>query len=372
MRPTISAKRFTLVLLSLFSVCCALQAQEKSSRFAHIKLPGEGDAVAVTPRNAFVKGGAKLWRIDTDKGSVEQIVDVSDKGWFTQVQGVASKGENLYYYVNGEGIYSLPIDGNTPTLVRPRSDEFVRNYEEAYSSMNVDPTGRYLLLYGWNENVAVFDILNDMKPICAYNDYVKDAYWQDNKLWAAALDKVVINTRQGRSMDNQDFINYGSNDQHGMTKIYLKNDNILPNMGEVEVSLGDSGELIRLIHNKGNGDLLLCTSTFSVSEPVTTVYKLNGLSATPVAKFKAYTRDIAAHNNKIVAQTGRGFLETTYGAIEDGEVKGVPIVTDLIKPRLWSGAKEEPYKIENARFMEYDKDGNLWIIDGQDLFVMYK
>ncbi|MDE6534971.1 MAG: hypothetical protein K2K82_03070, partial [Muribaculaceae bacterium] len=246
----------------------------------------------------------------------------------------------------------------------------------AYSAMNIDPTGCFLLLYGFNENAAMFDLNNGVKPVRVYNDYVTDAYWLNNMLWTAALDKVVINNREGRSMDNQDFIYYGSNDQHGMTKIFLNKDNILPNMGEVEVSLGDSGELVRLVYNKANGDLLLSTSSLNDGGD-TKVYKLTAKSAEApeaelVAEFKKYVKNIAAFGNKIVAYSPfESLVEVTYGATLDTPVKAEPIVTDLMKPAAYSGAKPEPYKIKYVTFMDFDADGNLWIANNRDVFVLF-
>lgn len=366
------------VIVAIASIGSAnmVRAQEKSANFAHVSFPDEVKAVAVNPHNAFARGYTKLWRINTDNWTIEQIDDVRDKGWSTQIQGVATDNDNVYYYVNGEGIYQMPVDGNSAKIVTPASDEFKRNYEEAYSAMNIDPTGRFLLLYGFNENAAMFDLKNGVKPVSAYNDYVSDAYWLNNMLWAAALDKVVINTREGRSMDNQDFIYYGSNDQHGITKIFLNNENILPNMGEVEMSLGDSGELVRLIYNKANGDLLLCTGSFTGG--TTKVYKLTADKAEtpkvePVAEFKKQTKNIAAYGNKIFAYAPyEGLTEVEYGTTFATPVKTEPIITDIMKPAAWSGAKPEPYKIKNITFMDFDNDGNLWLVNDRDLFVCFK
>lgn len=368
MRTTKLLSNPIIWILILFCFHPVAYSQEKSNKFAHIKLPDELKAVKVTPRYAFAHSNNKIWRIDRDKLTFEEIANIDGKGWFTEIQGIAADAKNLYYYVNGEGIYSIPIEGNTSTLVRPKGG-FTRNYEEAYSSMDIDPSGRYLLLYGWHENAAVFDILNDMNPICAYNDYVKDAHWLNNKLWAGTLDKVVLNNRKGKSMDNQDFIYYGSNDQHDMTKIYLNKDNILPNMGEIEMSIGDPGELKRLLYNKSNGDLLLCTSSFANN--TSNIYKITETGAEHVATLTGSYNDFAAYGNKLVA-CGGGFVEGTYGNKTIQELTTTEMETDIQRPKLWEGAKPEPYKIWTSNFMDFDKDGNLWIASNRDLFVKFK
>lgn len=363
---------FRVIIAAVLFLICVPQtaySQEKTQKFAHIQFPDELKAVKVTPRYAFAHSNNKIWRIDRDKLTFEEIAKIEGKGWFTQIQGITADANNLYYYVNGEGIYSIPLEGTTSTLVRPKSSSFTRKHEEDYSSMDIDPTGRYLLLYGWHENVAVFDIHNDMKPICAYNDYVHDAYWLNNMLWCGTLDKVVINNRKGKSMDNQDFINYGTNDQHDITKIYLQKNNILPNMGEIEMSIGDPGELIRLLYNKSNGDLLLCTSSFA--NKTSNIYKISTTGAEHVATLNDTFSNFAAYGNKIVAYTG-GFVEGTYGDKTPQELKSAAIITDIQKPLLWKGATPEPYEIWNCNFMDFDKDGNLWITYNRDLFVKYK
>lgn len=358
-----------IVAAVLFLICFPPTAfsQEKTQKFAHIQFPEELKAVKATPRYAFAHSPNKIWRIDRDKLTIEEIAMIEGKGWSTQIQGITADNNNLYYYVNGEGIYSIPLEGNTSTLVRPKSDKYTHKIEEDYESMDIDPSGRYLLLYGRHENAAVFDIHNDMNPICAYNDYVYDAYWLNNMLWCGTWGKVVVNNRKGKSMDNQDFINYGSNDQHDITKIYLKKDNILPNMGEIEMSIGDPGELCRLLYNKSNGDLLLCTSSFKRSN----IYKIGTKGAEHVATLDGCYSNFAAYGNKIVAYGG-GFVEGTYGDKTPQDMKCAAIITDIQKPLLWSGAKPEPYEIWNCNFMDFDRDGNLWIISGRDIFVKFK
>lgn len=374
MKTSTARLRSLIVILSLLIFGSSMSAQEKSARFVHIKLPSEPKAVVGDMRHAFVNDGKKVWRIDTDNWTLEEIAEVSADNWFTQIQAITSDANNVYYYVNGQGIYSIPVDGKTSTLIRPISEKkFTRNIEEAYDAMNIDPTGHYLLLYGWKENVAVFDINNNMEPVSVFNDYVKDAYWLDNKLWTATLDKVVINNRRGRSMNNQDFIYYGDNDQHDMTKIYLNKGNILPNMGELEMSIGDDGEVARLLYNKANGDLLLCTSKWPNKS---TVYKITSTGAVPVAELPEDCRDFAVYGNKIVG-VGRAFIETTYGTSNENNPEFKPIVTDLVPAPSWKGHKPDPLTIHEARYMDFDKDGNLWILTsvgmgGWDLFVMFK
>lgn len=358
-----------VIAVCLFFICVPQIAypQEKTQKFAHLQFPDEIKAVKVTPRYAFAHSNNKIWRIDRDKLTIEEIAKIEGKSWNTQIQGIAADNNNLYYYVNGEGIYSIPLEGTTSTLVRPKSDTFTHKIEEDYESMDIDPSGKYLLLYGRHENVAVFDILNDMNPICAYKDFIYDAHWLNNMLWCGTWGKVVVNNRKGKSLDNQDFINYDTNDQHGITKIYLQKDNILPNMGEIEMSIGDPGELKRLLYNKSNGDLLLCTSSFDKSN----IYKISTTGAEHVATINDSFSDFAAYGNKIVA-CGGGFVEGTYGDKTPQELKRAAIITDIQKPLLWKGATPKPYEIWRCNFMDFDKDGNLWIISNRDLFVKYK
>ena len=211
-----------------------------------------------------------------------------------------------------------------------------------------------------------------MTPIVRYDNHVSDAYWLGDALWAACLDKVVLNNRKGKSLDNQDFINYGENDQTGMIKFRIEGKDPLPNMGETDRQVFGSGELIRLIYNKGNGDLLLCLSTFCHNEN-TQIFKLTPSEALPIAEFKGYYGDFAAFGSKIIARTGSGFVEVKYGTqLSDAVPAPSPIVTDLRKPVLWKGHKPDMYKINGSSYMDFDESGNLWIAYGRDIFVKFK
>ncbi|MDE6535236.1 MAG: hypothetical protein K2K82_04410, partial [Muribaculaceae bacterium] len=124
--------RFLSAIIVAFGMTGVLHAQEKSSKFAHVSLPDEVKAVAVSPHKAFAHGDKKLWRINTDNWTVEQVADFSDHGWSAQVQGVASDANDVYFYVGSEGVYQMPVDGTEAKIVTPVSDDFKRNYEEAY------------------------------------------------------------------------------------------------------------------------------------------------------------------------------------------------------------------------------------------------
>lgn len=361
--------RSIIVILSLLIFGSSMYGQEKSARFAHFRIPSEPKGMSGDMRHAFVHDGKKVWRINTGNWTLEEIAAVSDDNWFTQIQGITSDDKNVYYYVNGQGMYSIPVNGNASTLIRSKSKDFTRNHEESYDAMNIDPSGQYLLLYGWRENAAVFAINSDMAPICVFNDYVKDAYWLDNKLYAATLDKVVINNRKGRSMNNQDFIYYEDNDQHDMTKIYLNKGNILPNMGEVEMSIGDDGEVIRMIYNKVNGDLLLCTSNWAADK--STIYKITSAGAIQVAQIPTRCNNFAAYGNRIVGWDG-ALVETSYGATLEQKPEKNTIVTDLVPAPAYPGHKPDPLTISLTQHMDFDKDGNLWILTTKDLFVIFK
>jgi len=348
-----------------------MAAQEKSDKFAHIKFPEEIDAVAHTAHNTFAKGSRAVYRINTSDWSIDKVFDISDKSPFTTVQALAAHGEDVYWYVNGEGIYHITWNGNEPKLCAPRNANTCAHYEEDYGAMNIDPTGRYLVLYGWRENAAVFDITNGMTPVAVFNDYTRNAYFIDGKLWVGCIDnKVVINSRKGKSINNQDFIYYGDNDQTDMTKIYVNNPKILPNMGEVEKSLDLSGELVRLVYNQGNGDLLMCIS----GRDGTYIYKINDTPELVVQLSGEYS-NFTALNSKIFAYHGLGFVEIPSGSTTATELKPHKIVTDILKPKMWPKHNPDPYEISNCNFMEYDKDGNLWIISSnwgfKDLFVIF-
>lgn len=140
-------------------------------------------------------------------------------------------------------------------------------------------------------------------------------------------------------------------------------------MGEIEMSIGDPGELVRLLYNKSNGDLLLCTSSFANN--TSNIYKITANGADHVATLKGNYRDFAAYGNKIVACDG-GFVEGSYGNKTLQDLKAAKMITDIQKPLLWKGAKPEPYEIWGCNFMDFDGDGNLWIISNRDLFVKYK
>ena len=129
-------------------------------------------------------------------------------------------------------------------------------------------------------------------------------------------------------------------------------------MGETDRQVFGSGELIRLIYNKGNGDLLLCLSTFCHNEN-TQIFKLTPSEALPIAEFKGYYGDFAAFGSKIIARTGSGFVEVKYG-------------TQLSDAVLWKGHKPDMYKINGSSYMDFDESGNLWIAYGRDIFVKFK
>lgn len=353
-------------------ICFALpaMAQEHSQKFAHIQFPEEIKVAVPNIHNAFAQAFQKVYRINTVDWTFEEVYDISDKGPFKNIQALTTAGDNVYWYVGGEGIYRMAWDGKEQTLVRPASKDFKKNIEEAYSGMNIDPTGQYLLLYGKNENVAVFDIHALMKPVVAFNDFVNDAFWINNKLYAGCLDKVVINTRKGRSIDNQDFIFYGDNDQTGMTKIHARSRDNLPNMGQEDVTLDEGGgDMIQLIYNKVNGDVLMCVES-SYRGP-TRIYRVNGGHPLLVAELEDTYQHFAAYGDKIIAATGYDFTETQYGSRLPNSVKSKKIKTDLIPAPKWPGHKPEPLEIDGAHYMDYDKDGNLWIVKGRNLYVIF-
>jgi len=343
-------------------------AQEHSKKFAHIKFPEEIDMVAPTAHNAFAKGYHAVYRINTTDWTIETVADLSSKSPFTAVQALTARGEDVYWYVYGEGIYHMKWDGKVPKLVLSKGEVPSAHQEEDYSSMNIDPTGNYLVLYGWRENAAVFDIHNGMKPVVAFNDYTRDAYWIDGRLWTGCIDnKVVINSRKDKSRNNQDFI---GDDQTGMIKIYVNNPKVLPNMGEVEQSLDESGELVRFIYNKGNGDLLMCIS----DRDATKIYKINS-NPEVVAQVAGEYHDFTALSNKIFARQSYEFVEIPYGSTKATELQPQKIKTDILKPKLWPEQKPDPYEISGCNFMDYDEKGNLWIITGnwgfKELFVIF-
>lgn len=302
------------------------------------------------------------------------MYELPGDNWFATIQAMTTRGNDVYWYVYDKGIYHLKADGKEPQLIVSKGEIPTAHYEEAYDSMNIDPTGNFVVLYGWKENAVVIDILNGYKPISAFNDYVRDAYQIDGKLWAGGIDnKVVINTRKGKSMNNQDFINYGSNDQTGMTKIYVSSSSGLPNMGEQDVHVSAPGEMKRLIYNKGNGDLLMCVSE---NGGPTTIFKINDGEPVVVAQVKNGFDDFAAMNEKIFARSGYQYAEIPYGAKLTTELNPQAIKTDLMKPKTWEGQKPEVFEVSGNKFMDYDKDGNLWLVGGswgnKDLFVIFK
>lgn len=361
--------RLAIVFFSFLMAVPVLQAQEKNNKFGHILFPDEIKYLDFNSHAGYAGNTRNIWKFNTKDFSFEPFVDIKDKGLFTEIQGLAGRGENLYYYVSGEGVYKTS-SGVDPKIVKARDDDFVKHYEEAYSGMRFDPTGRYLILNGWKENAVVFDIENGMKPVVVFNDYVRDAYWLDHILWAGCLDKVVANKRAGKSMNNEDFIYYETNDQHGLIKFPVSSTGKLPNFGEDVIPIAGKGEIIRLIYNKANNDLLLCLSTNDSAE----IYKMSESGATLVAELKGSDKfsDFAAYGNKIVATSGRGFVEATYPYTGIQEVTPQPIKTNLPKPKLWPGAKPDPFEINYAYFMDFDESGNLWIGYNRDLFVVYK
>lgn len=367
-------EKITSFIMLLLSCTLPLFAGEQSKKFAHIRFPKEINAVAQTSHNAFAKGDREVYRINKSDWSIEKVFDLDGKSLFTQVQTLAANGEDVYWYVNGEGIYHMPWNGTAPTLKLPKSDSWCAHNEEMYGRMNIDPTGRYLVLFGWKENAVVFDIAQGLKPVASFNDYVRDAYWIADNLWAGCIDdKVVINSRKGKSINNQDFIKYGTNDQTGMFKLYVSNPKILPNMGEVEQSLDEAGELVRFLYNKGNGDLLMCVS----SRYGTKIFKVNNYSNPEIIVHTAEEfHDFTALNNKIFARQAYKFAEIPYGATTATDLNLHKIQTDILKPKAWPGDKPKPYVIDSSNFMEYDKDGNLWIIADnwgfKELFVIFK
>ena len=362
--------RLIPVLVALLTTLPGAEAQQVSKKFAHVAMPDEITRVTHNAHESFAGNSRKIWRIDTRTWTADSAAFLNPNKVFTTIQGMAGHGENLYFYVNGDGVYRLGAKGTKPQIVRSAGKDFCKNIEEAYSAMNVDPTGGFLVLYGQNENAVVFDIARGMQPVVVYNDYVPDAYWLGNSLWAGCLDKVVLNKRSGRSLDNNDFINYGENDQHGLTKFYVTSDPVVPEMGETRRFIQAHGEVKRLLYNKANGDLLLCTSSFG-SNARTQILKMTETGASPVAEINGSFEDFAAYGTKIVARGGRGFVEFSYGdKLTSAEAN--PIVTDIMKPKMWKGQTPEPYEIYGCAFMDFDSKGNLWIAYGKDLFVKFR
>lgn len=357
-------KKLISTVLALWCIYVAANAQEFSQKFAHVSIPEEIEAITWNDEAPYVSSMYGIWRIDTKTWHADSVAHLKANNPFITVQGIAGVGNNLYFYINGDGIYRLQSKGLHPLLIRPSSKDFTKNIEEAYSAMNVDPTGQYLLLYGKNENVAVFDIASDMKPVVVFNDYVMDAYWVSNNLWAGCLDKVVLNRRTGRSTNNEDFL--GKEDQRGMTKFYVGEMPKNTDNGETRISIGAGGEIQRLIYNKKNGDLLLCVSSMNK----TNIYKMTPEAALPVASFNGWYGDFAAFGDDIIARTGSGFVEVKYGD-KLTDVNPHPIVTDIFEPPMWKGQKPRPYKITGSFVMDFDKNGNLWIAKNRDLFVKF-
>lgn len=237
--------------------------------------------------------------------------------------------------------------------------------------MNIDPTGEYLVLYGFNENAVVFQIHPLMTPVIRYDNNVSDAHVADRALWASCPNMVVYNTRLGKSMDNRDFIFTGDNDQTGMTKfrVSMTNDP-LPNMGENEKQVGGAGEIQRLILNKQTGDILMCTSTFG-GKAQSQVYKMTPTEALLVAEFPGSYGDFAAYGTRIIAKDGGGFFEAKYGD-RLLEAKTTPIVTDIRKKPLWKGDKPDFYRISGSHLMDFDEAGNLMTAQGRDFWIIRK
>ncbi|MDO5395642.1 MAG: hypothetical protein Q4F07_06730 [Bacteroidales bacterium] len=355
-----------LLLIFAISAYSVSYAQQSSENFAHISLPAEIKYLTWNNSGPYVGNHAGIWKIDTKTWTPDSAVALKSNNPFKTIQGIAGRENDLYFYINGEGVYRMQSKGMKPLLVRPRSEDFVKNLEEAYSSMGTDPTGQYLLLYGQNENAVVFDIFRDMSPVAVFNDYVMDAYWIGNNLWAGCLDKVVLNSRTGKSINNEDFI--GLEDQSGMTKFYVGEITKIPENGEKRIQVNGGGDIVRLIYNKKNGDLLLCLSSWADNK--SSVYRMTPDAALPVATFNGAYGDFAAYGDKIVARTGRGFVEISYGdKLTDVEPK--LIITDILRPKLWKGDKPSPYEIIGSSILDFDKDGNLWIASGRDLFVKF-
>lgn len=355
-----------LSLVLAVSTCSMIYAQQSTQKFAHVALPTEIKYLTWNDNGPYVGDYYGIWRIDAKTWTPDSAVAMKSKNPFRTIQGMAGRGNDIYFYVNGAGVYRLQPKGQKPLMVRPRSNDFVRNYEEAYSSMGTDPTGQYLLLYGQNENAVVFDIARDMSPVVVFNDYVRDAYFIGGNLWAGCLDKVVLNSRTGKSANNEDFI--GLEDQRGMTKFYVGKIPNIPENGETRISINGGGEIVRLIYNKKNGDLLLCLSSLSN----TSIYKMTADAALLVAGFNGMYGDFAAYGDKIVARTGGGLVEVSYGD-KLTDVKATPIVTDILRPKLWKGDTPKPYEITGwgCSVMDFDKEGNLWIAENRDLFVKF-
>lgn len=348
----------------LFIMSLMVSGTVNAQKFAHVSLPEEIDYVAWSDDGPYAASFYSIWKIDTSTWTPDSVAALKSRNPFKTIQGITGCGKDLYFYVNGDGIYRLQSKGLKPLLVRPRNEKFLKHIEEAYSQMGTDPTGQYLLLYGKNENAVVFDIARSVSPIVVFNDYVIDAYWIGNTLWTGCLDKVVVNRRTGKSSNNEDFI--GLEDQSGMTKFYLRELPKIPENGETRIVIDAPGDIERLIYNKKNGDLLLCVSSWNV----TNIYKITHNAALPVASLDGIYGDFAAYGDKIIARTGNGFVEFSYGDnIINPDPK--PIVTDIMRPKAWKGDKPRPYTISGSKLMDFDNDGNLWIAYGRDLFVRF-
>ena len=165
--------RVVLTVVALFSVSL-VQAQEKSQKFAHISFPDEVKYVAVNDNHIYTGNLSTIWIANPRTLEFDELLHL-DNIFTHNVQGIAAKGNEAYTYICGAGIYKLGTEKGTSKIVCRRDEKFVRNYEEAYSAMSIDPLGEHLLLYGQNENAVVFKIHPEMTPIVRYDNHVSDA-----------------------------------------------------------------------------------------------------------------------------------------------------------------------------------------------------
>lgn len=80
-----SRQSLRVVIAVVFCLICVPQIaypQEKTRKFAHIQFPEEIKAVKVTPRYAFAHSNNKIWRIDRDKLTIEEIAKIEGKSHF--------------------------------------------------------------------------------------------------------------------------------------------------------------------------------------------------------------------------------------------------------------------------------------------------
>lgn len=364
-------QKLVALCLAFFAGSFAASAQNgQTPKYAVISLPSEIEHVAVDDENLYVNTGEEIWEVKLKTAAPKVLFKLTNAGWMTRIQAMGACHDKLIFYVNGKGLYYKTISETEPHLMTTGEVKFKRNYEEAYSDINVADGGTHMTLFGGNENAVVFS-LPRLSPIAVFNEWTYDAYYDGGALWARVPNMVVINERKGESLNNYDCIYYGKNDQHNMTKLYYEEKPNSPgvNFGENEHFLALNGEPVALVQNKVSGHFLLGMSSWG--QEGSSIYRIDRIGTKTLLNHFPNTLigDFAVHGDNLVIKSGGGFFFTKTNAVQKEEVKFKPLVTNIMMPPAWKGHKPDPYKTYGGKTLRYDKHGNLWIIDDRTVFV---